>query len=129
MKNYVRGLLVFAFSYVLAFSIKAQEIHTLPAKAFKEAMENSEEYQLIDVRTPEEWSSGIVEGAKTMNWFDEHFVENVDRLDKSDPVFVYCASGRRSLQAAQKMSDLGFKEVYNLEGGITSWKSHDLPIK
>ena len=51
----------------------------------------------------------------------DKFVEETERLDKNMPIILYCRSGRRSYLSAIKLSENGFKEVYNLEGGILSW--------
>ena len=77
--------------------------------------------QLVDVRTPEEYSEGHIEGARNINLFDDDFIEKAQaELDSSRPVAVYCRSGKRSAEAAQKLSGKGFK-VANLKGGILAW--------
>lgn len=83
--------------------------------------------QLLDVRTPEEWNEGIIEGAIMANVFDADFEAQLAKLDKGKPVAVYCKSGGRSGQAMAKMHELGFKEVYNLNGGIGAWKGAGQP--
>ncbi|MCF8460424.1 MAG: rhodanese-like domain-containing protein [Flavobacteriales bacterium] len=83
--------------------------------------------QLLDVRTPDEWSAGIIEGATMANIYDADFEANLAKLDKEKPVTVYCKSGGRSGQAMAKMQELGFKEVYNLKGGMGAWQGADKP--
>ncbi len=78
--------------------------------------------QLIDVRTPEEYAVEHLENATNVNWNGTDFTAKVEKLDKSKPVFVYCKVGGRSSQAANKLSELGFKEIYNLDGGIMKWQ-------
>lgn len=85
------------------------------------------ESQLLDVRTPEEWSEGIIEGAIMLNYYEDDFDSKLAQLDKEKPVAVYCKSGGRSGGAMTKMNELGFKEVYNLDGGITEWNSKGKP--
>jgi rhodanese-related sulfurtransferase len=77
--------------------------------------------QLIDVRTPEEYMDGHIAKAVNLNFYDDLFAQNLERLDKSSPVFVYCKSGGRSSNAMNLMKEKGFSEVYNLQGGITAW--------
>ncbi len=85
--------------------------------------------QLVDVRTPEEYAEGHLKGAENINVFDSDFVEQaLKSLDKSKPVAVYCRSGKRSAEAAIKLSENGFK-VTNLEGGILAWKAEHQPIE
>lgn len=83
---------------------------------------SNDDVQLVDVRTPEEYSDGHISGAENINVYDHDFTDKAKKsLDKSRPVAVYCRSGKRSAEAAQKLSELGFK-VTNLEGGILAWK-------
>ena len=52
--------------------------------------------QLLDVRTPEEWADGTIKGANKMNFFDGDFDAQLTKLNKDNPVYVYCKSGGRS---------------------------------
>lgn len=81
-----------------------------------------EEAQILDVRTPEEWNEGIVEGAIMYNFYNDDFDANLKKLDKEKPVAVYCKSGGRSGKSMKKLNKLGFKVVYNLDGGMGAWK-------
>lgn len=83
--------------------------------------------QVVDVRTPAEWNEGIMEGANMFNIYEPSFETNLAKLDKEKPVAVYCKVGGRSGQAMAKMKELGFKEVYNLKGGMDAWKSAKKP--
>ena len=78
--------------------------------------------QLIDVRTPEEFADGHLENALNIDINGDSFDADVAKMDKTRPVLVYCRSGGRSSSAAEKLKDKGFKEVYDLSGGITAWK-------
>jgi thioredoxin 1 len=78
--------------------------------------------QLIDVRTPREFSNGFIEGAKNIDYNGDSFEKQMKKLDKTKPVLVYCAAGGRSENAAELLQEWGFKEVYDLEGGYNSWK-------
>jgi phage shock protein E len=73
--------------------------------------------QLLDVRTPEEWANGKIESSKCINFNDASFKKNIESLDKSKPVFVFCAAGGRSTKAKAILQEAGFKEIYNLVGG------------
>ena len=76
---------------------------------------------LVDVRTPEEYEHGFIEGAMNINFNGPDFETEISKLDKSTPTFVYCMAGGRSSQAMQKMNELGFEEVYNLLGGYSGY--------
>lgn len=78
--------------------------------------------QVVDVRTPQEWNKGIIEGAVKANFYEKDFKVQLEKLDKEKPVAVYCAVGGRSGQAMSMMQEMGFKEVYNLKGGMDAWK-------
>lgn len=107
-----------------SFSQQKQTVAvTLDAKVFKAKIESSKNAQVLDVRTPKEWESGIIEGATKINFYESNFSTEVQKLDKSAPVFVYCAAGGRSASAMKQMKQLGFTQIYNLQGGIGAWKS------
>lgn len=78
--------------------------------------------QLIDVRTPREFSNGFIEGARNIDYNGDSFEKQMKKLDKNKPVLVYCAAGGRSENAAELLKEWGFKEVYDLEGGYNAWK-------
>lgn len=85
--------------------------------------------QLLDVRSVEEYQGGHLKAAKNINIANQTFKKEVlDALDKSKPVCVYCQRGARSAKAAQLMSEMGFKEIYNLSGGIEQWQSDKMPV-
>lgn len=101
---------------------KEEKIKTIEGIAFEEKILSKKNSQLIDVRSPEEYTVEHLENAKNINWNGDDFISNAEKLDKSKPVFVYCKVGGRSIQAANKLSELGFTEIYNLDGGIMKWK-------
>ena len=82
---------------------------------------------IIDVRTPDEFSKGHIQKAKNIDWNGNDFEKQITTLDKAKPIFVYCLSGGRSSLAASKMRNEGFKEVYELDGGIMKWRGANMP--
>lgn len=99
----------------------------LGVESFNRKMQETSGKQVLDVRTPEEFQSGHIKGAVNINFYDEDFKQQLNKLDKGKPVFVYCRSGKRSGKTAAMLNELGFKAVYDLEGGITAWKEAGLP--
>ncbi len=100
-------------------------IKNLSAEMFSDKIksyENQDDFTIIDVRTPEEYSMGRIKGAVNLNFYDLSFPEVIEKLDREKPYFIYCRSGNRSGQTIGLMKDLGFNEVYNLENGINSVK-------
>jgi rhodanese-related sulfurtransferase len=82
---------------------------------------NGKNVQLIDVRTPDEFNDTHIPKAKNINIYDANFVQQASVLDNSKPVYVYCRSGVRSMKAAKKLKNAGYK-VYNLNDGIKGWQ-------
>ena len=92
---------------------------------FKNQIENN--VQLIDVRTSEEFNAGHIEGAINIDFKnDEVFYQSFQRLDKKNPVYVYCRSGNRSKKSADKLLEMGFSMVYDLKGGYIDWNLNEL---
>ena len=78
---------------------------------------------LLDVRTPEEYSEGHIEGATLIDYNDSSFDSEIGKLDKDATYLIYCRSGGRSGKAVHKMIGAGFKDVTNMEGGYNAWSS------
>lgn len=76
---------------------------------------------ILDVRTPAEKSEGFIPGHQMIDFMAQDFVEKINQLDKSKKYMVYCRSGNRSAEACNKMAELGFKNLFNLKGGIGAW--------
>ena len=79
--------------------------------------------QLIDVRTPDEYKAGHITTAKNINFYAADFKDQMDKLDKSKVIAVYCGVGGRSGKASAILTQLGFKTIYDLQGGMTAWKA------
>ena len=92
----------------------------LDVQTFKDSIAHKE-VQLIDVRTPEEYGSGHIGDAVNIDFYCEKFSIEFNKLDKQKPVYIYCRSGNRSKQTGKKLSAMGFKEIYDLKGGILNY--------
>ncbi len=99
----------------------------LSAKEFSEKIKQLPDVTIVDVRTPEEFEAGHLQNALNIDWKGNNFEKQISSFDKNKPLFVYCLSGGRSSAAATKMRDDGFKEVYELDGGIMKWRAANLP--
>ena len=84
---------------------------------------------VIDVRTPEEYSTGHIAGSQNIDIKDPDFMKKLDALDKTKPYAVYCASGVRSGRASDIMWENGFSNIVILSGGIKAWKEKGLPLE
>ncbi|HLP64409.1 thioredoxin domain-containing protein [Flavobacterium sp.] len=96
---------------------------TIDAKSFAEKLQSAQNPQIIDVRTPEEFNSKHLENAINIDINNPNFATEIAKLDTSKPTFVYCLSGGRSATALAKMKELGFKEAYNMKGGMMKWNA------
>ncbi|MEO8590237.1 MAG: rhodanese-like domain-containing protein [Flavobacteriales bacterium] len=100
---------------------------TVPAHAFSDRINASA--QLVDVRTAAEFKGGHLLNAVNLDWTGGQLEAMSSTLDKTRPVLLYCASGRRSADARGYLVDQGFTDVVGLEGGITSWRSSGMPVE
>ena len=101
---------------------------TIVASEYQKLMGQQTSLVLIDVRTPEEFAEVHLANAVNINFNGSDFKQKIGALDKSKTTFVYCLSGGRSNSAMNEMSEMGFREVYNLQGGILQWKANNLPL-
>ena len=106
---------------VLFWIVQPHKVEVLEKPKYQALVEKG--YIIIDVRTPEEYAEGHIQGALNINVKSESFVTEIENLSKSDTLLVYCRSGRRSLYAAQVMVSFGFQKIYDLEGGFLNWES------
>lgn len=108
----------------------AQSVEKLPPAAFKQKMEEHAGRQLIDVRTPEEFAKGYIMNARNVNVYDKDFGQQIDRLalDRDEPVFVYCKAGGRSANAVKQLRTMGFKSIFDLQGGLIAWEDLHMPL-
>ena len=101
-----------------------------PAEAQKLIIGNNNNpgFMIVDVRTPEEFNSGHLEGSINIDYNADDFDAKIGQLDKNKTFLVYCRSGHRSSKAVSLMKDKGFRSIKNLEGGISNWASENLPL-
>lgn len=101
-----------------------------PKEAFTEIEKHRDDPDLVilDVRTPEEYEFGHLENAHNMDVTSKDFEESLENLDKNKKYFVYCKAGKRGCKAADIMKKHGFKEVFNITGGIDKWRAKRLPV-
>jgi len=83
--------------------------------------------QIIDVRSPEEFAEGHIDGAVNFNVQGPDFLDQISTLDPAGTYAVYCRSGNRSQPAVATMADNGITSIYELESGIVGWQDSGLP--
>jgi rhodanese-related sulfurtransferase len=85
-------------------------------------------FMIIDVRTAEEFAAGHIANAINIDVQLADFESNVGKLDRNKRYLVYCRTGIRSATATQAMARFGFKDIYNLSGGISQLIQDGYPI-
>jgi len=81
--------------------------------------------QLVDVRTPAEYNAGHIDNAVNFDLSRQKtFMDQINSLDKDQPVYVYCAVGARSAQAARILKREGFTKVFDYSGGYVDWMTN-----
>lgn len=103
-------------------SITPKEAYTLLLKN-----KDNQSFVVLDVRTPKEFADGHIENAVNLDYYSETFKKALNNLDHNKTYLIYCGVGRRAGPAADLMKELGFREVYNIAGGLTDWKKAGLP--
>ncbi|WP_299392246.1 rhodanese-like domain-containing protein [uncultured Gelidibacter sp.] len=120
MKKLILLLVLVSFSCKEQGSEATAQSEVLTATEYKAAIAEKK-VQLVDVRTPEEFEAGHIENAVNIDFFREDFKTAFTTLDKDEPIYIYCKSGNRSGKAAKILTELGFKEIYDLEGGFSNY--------
>ncbi len=100
-----------------------------PQEAFTLIQNNqtSPEFVILDVRTPEEFAEGHLADATNLDFYADTFRDELNQRDKDKRYLIYCRSGNRSGRTLNIMDELGFREVYNVSGGILRWEAEGLP--
>jgi thioredoxin len=124
MKNF---LILIGSVLLLGCSSNSQSFINLNPIEFQTAIEK-EGGIILDVRTPQEVSSGAIENASTIDFYDHDFERKISKIQKEKTVYVYCKSGGRSSQAAKLLVKSGQAKVVNLSGGIMAWQATQLPL-
>lgn len=120
----------FLLLFVLGFVSCSQQTETgqLTPAVFAEKMKTTG-VVVLDVRTIDEFNSGHIEGAKQLDYYEtDSFDASIDALDKNVTYLLYCRSGGRSGTTYDMMVQKGFKNVYNLEGGMLAWQKANMPV-
>lgn len=123
MKNLLRPFVfVVGVATLLSCNSTPEGVTDIDSETYNK-LEAEKNTVVIDVRTPNEVSNGYIKGADLFIDFNGGNFENeIEKLDRSKKYIVYCASGNRSAKASKVFVDKGFKEIYNLIGGIGSWE-------
>lgn len=128
------GILVIGVALVGGWIKEKTATQTIKDISVKEAYDlmgknkDNQSFIIIDVRTPQEFASEYIESAVNIDYYSEEFQNELNELDKEKTYLIYCLSGNRSGRALAIMKELGFREVYNMLGGIIQWKVEGYPL-
>lgn len=106
-------------------------IKNVTPAALYERMQSGEPIELIDVRSPHEYASGHVAGARLvpLNRLSKKLVLDGRRIPAEQPIYVVCRSGARSQAACAHLMEQGMDNVVNVEGGTQAWRRAGLPVE
>jgi thioredoxin len=128
MITHLKPLFYTLFLFVVACQSPLKEGLSLQPKDFAEKMKQNPQAILIDVRTAGEVAKGTLANAQHMDINSSDFEARMQQLDKNKMYLVFCLSGSRSASAVNYMLAHGFKQAFNLQGGLLAWQSNQLPI-
>ena len=98
----------------------------LSKQEFKERLVEQDDYVLVDVRRPEEYEAGHIKGAENINFLTPPVFESqFSKMDTTQTLMIYCRSGNRSRKSAERLREMGFKKIYDLEGGYLNWEEQE----
>ena len=123
--------IITAFSVcLLIVSCQAQNGSlSIPVVEFEKVI-NSNNVQVLDVRTAAEYNSGHLKKSLQADWYNQQqFKERTSNMDKTKPVYVYCLTGVRSAAAVKQLKQNGFSNVQDLKGGLVAWKLANKPVE
>lgn len=127
MSNLLKGIIVVMLSTLFASCSSHQGIESVTADEFENALYDGH-VQLLDVRSADEYSQGHIANAENIDVQQPDFIDKAKaKLNHTNPVYVYCRSGKRSMLAAQKLVKAGY-QVVNLRDGIVGWENAGKPV-
>ena len=101
--------------------VKVRTVERILPSAFREEFEDNDGRVVLDIRTPDEYEIGRLDGAVNIDYYSADFRDNLDKLDREKEYLLYCNSGNRSASAIKLMQEMGFTNVKELAGGIQAW--------
>ncbi|AKB19251.1 MULTISPECIES: rhodanese-like domain-containing protein [unclassified Methanosarcina] len=137
---YFGAILLFLLITALFFSMQKKDIPSgFENVNVDEArgMTEKDEVFILDVRTPAEFNSSHIQGAKLipvtnsgeLNLNPDQLLEaRINEVPRDKKILVYCRTGHRSITASNLLVVAGYSDVYNMEGGITAWTGAGYPV-
>ena len=89
---------------------------------------SEDEFELLDVRTLEEFQSGHILGAINIDFFSTDFIDQIKEFDSNLNLILYCRTDNRSSKSAKILADNNYKNIYVIKGGIEQWRRQGNPV-
>lgn len=121
-------LLTLAFAAISA-SAQTGYITNVGPSQFKSGFEADKNARIVDVRQDWEYKKGHIANAQNIDVMADDFEQKIAQIPFTTTVYIYCYSGGRSMEAAEKMKEMGFKKIVNLNGGMAAWEKALLPVE
>jgi thioredoxin 1 len=102
--------------------------HMTPQEFYYGSLSCCNRVMMLDLRSPEEYKSGHIPKAKNLPWTCEAFAWELERIERTFPIFIYCSEGLHAPKVMERLVKMGFSQVYLLKGGIQQWKKEKLDI-
>ena len=106
-----------------------KDFETVPGKTLNAKLNAGENVFVVDVREPDEYKAGHIEGA--VNIPIRTLAQNLDKVpaDKSTPIAVVCKSGIRAAYGTMTLRLMGYTNVKDISGGMLAWEKDGLPLQ
>lgn len=103
--------------------------HEIKSKEASALIKAHKEMVILDIRTMKEYTTGHIKKAKHIDFFENNFKTNLEKLDRKKSYLVHCASGGRSGRSMQLFKELGFKSIYHMNDGWKGWEKAGYPAE
>jgi rhodanese-related sulfurtransferase len=123
----VSATIVFGAYKMTNFGKEAAREEVITPLEARDIIKNTEVI-LLDIRTPEEYRAGHIQGAINIDYYSPVFYKQISELDPEKKYVIYCRTGSRTGAAISIFNNLGFNSVQDIAGGITAWRNVGLPI-
>ena len=130
MKKYLLILVSVASFSAFAQTAATSVITNVSAEDFQKLSSADKNGMIIDLRTNDELAAkGYIKGAVQIDWLAKDNEKQIDKLDKNKTYYIYCAAGGRSGECGEYMEKHGFKRIFNLSKGFSSWAAKGLTVE
>lgn len=129
---WVAALLVLLIG-ALVYTASADQgaVQAISPRQFKSLLDRHQgdpDFVLLDVRTPNEFKNGYIQGALLLDYHSRDFVDRLKALDRDKTYLIYCRSGNRSGKSLAIFEKLGFQHAYHLDTGLIGWSREKNPL-